>query len=210
MPSSPLIIAVSLALVGSHRAPPPPACAFPPLFAKSGSGQLAPPSAPITQQSSAKYADALRQWRTNCTTALKCNASIYKVEQLQWTQTSYIQPQIHPYDLYFFDPDTLNYTVPKYLADLKQRYGGVDAILLWSTFPQLGIDDRNQYDMVRTMPGGVAGVKALIAELHSHGVKVLLAYNPWDTGTRQERCGDGGYVGGTDANPCPPGTAMND
>lgn len=50
MPSSPLIIAVSLALVGSHRAPPPPACAFPPLFAKSGSGQLAPPSAPITQQ----------------------------------------------------------------------------------------------------------------------------------------------------------------
>lgn len=171
MPSSPLIIAVSLALVGSHRAPPPPACAFPPLFAKSGSGQLAPPSAPITQQSSAKYADALRQWRTNCTTALKytrllrllqplrCwpkladtavhraaslnlltrgnilmtslslsilnqrryNASIYKVEQLQWTQTSYIQPQIHPYDLYFFDPDTLNYTVPKYLADLKQR-----------------------------------------------------------------------------------------
>lgn len=71
MPSSPLIIAVSLALVGSHRAPPPPACAFPPLFAKSGSGQLAPPSAPITQQSSAKYADALRQWRTNCTTALK-------------------------------------------------------------------------------------------------------------------------------------------
>lgn len=49
------------------------------------------------------------------------NASIYKVEQLQWTQTSYIQPQIHPYDLYFFDPDTLNYTVPKYLADLKQR-----------------------------------------------------------------------------------------
>lgn len=72
-------------------------------------------------------------------------------------------------------------------ATCLQRYGGVDAILLWSTFPQLGIDDRNQYDMVRTMPGGVAGVKALIAELHSHGVKVLLAYNPWDTGTRQER-----------------------
>ena len=65
--------------------------------------------------------------------------------------------------------------VKKYLDDLKGRYGGVDALLLWPTFPQLGMDDRNQFDMFRTLPGGVPGLRALIGQLHARGVKVLLA-----------------------------------
>ena len=40
------------------------------------------------------------------------------------------------YDLFLFDPVAMNFTVDRYLADLKTRYGGVDAVLLWPTFPQ--------------------------------------------------------------------------
>jgi len=54
-------------------------------------------------------------------------------DALRWTQTSYIQPQMHPYDRYFYDPETGNFTVGRYLADLKTRYGGIDALLMWPT-----------------------------------------------------------------------------
>jgi hypothetical protein len=107
-------------------------------------------------------------------------------DDIPWTQTSYIQPQMHPYDRYFYDPVQGNYTVSRYLADLTARYGGVDSILMWPTYTNIGIDDRNQFDYFRTMPGGLAGVAAATAELNSAGVKVLWPYNPWDTGTRRE------------------------
>ena len=71
---------------------------------------------------------------------------------LAWTQTSYIQPQMHPYDRFFYDPETGSYTVDRFLDDLEARYGGVDAILMWPTY-NIGADDRNQFDLFRTMPG---------------------------------------------------------
>jgi hypothetical protein len=52
-------------------------------------------------------------------------------------------------------------------------------VLVWPTFPQVGIDDRNQFDWIRSMPGGVVGLKGMVAAFHAEGVKVLLPYNPW-------------------------------
>ena len=37
---------------------------------------------------------------------------------------------------------------------------------------------------MESLPGGVAGIKAVVAQLHARGVKVLWPYNPWDQGTR--------------------------
>ena len=45
-------------------------------------------------------------------------------------------------------------------------------MLIWPTYTNIGIDDRNQYDMIRSMPGGIAGIKKLVDEFHTHGVKV--------------------------------------
>jgi hypothetical protein len=129
---------------------------------------------------------------------LNYTGSVYDVPQLRWTQQSFIQPQIHPWDRFFYDPATRNYTIPKYLADLRTRYGGIDAVLVWPTFPQLGLDDRNQFGYIRSMPGGVEGLRAMVAAFHAQGARVLLPYNPWDRGTRRERCGDAPYsCGGT-------------
>jgi hypothetical protein len=44
--------------------------------------------------------------------------------------------------------------------------------------------------MIRSMPGGVAGIKALVDAFHARGVKMLLPFHPWDGGTRREKCGD--------------------
>ena len=39
----------------------------------------------------------------------------------------------HPFDLFFYDAATHNYTVSRYLEDVKARYGGIDAMLMWPT-----------------------------------------------------------------------------
>ena len=48
----------------------------------------------------------------------------------------------------------------------------------------MGIDNRNQFDLVRALPGGIEGVKKFVAQFKNSGVRVLFPYNPWDQGTR--------------------------
>jgi gamma-glutamyl hercynylcysteine S-oxide synthase len=47
----------------------------------------------------------------------------------------------------------------------------------------MGVDSRNQDQLIRDMPGYPGAVIQMIQEFHKNGVKVLLPYNPWDTGT---------------------------
>jgi formylglycine-generating enzyme required for sulfatase activity len=109
----------------------------------------------------------------------------YLKPELQWAQSSFIQPQMMVQDRYFYDPVQGKYTVDRYLDDLDKRYGGIDAVLIWATYPNMGIDDRNQMDMVRSMPGGIDGVKQMVADFHRHGVRVLFPMMMWDQGTRE-------------------------
>jgi formylglycine-generating enzyme required for sulfatase activity len=85
---------------------------------------------------------------------------------------------------YFYDPIAGKYTVDRYLDDLEKRYGEIDAVLIWPTYPNMGIDNRNQHDMIRSMPGGIAGVRQMIADFHRRGVRVLFPMMMWDQGTR--------------------------
>ena len=41
--------------------------------------------------------------------------------------------------------------------------------------------------MVRSMPGGVAGVRKVVEQLHAKGVKVLWPYHPWDSSTKGQQ-----------------------
>jgi len=56
-------------------------------------------------------------------------------------------------------------------------------VLIWPTYPNIGIDDRNQIDMVQSMPGGIAGTKQMVADFHRRGVHVLFPFMMWDQGT---------------------------
>ena len=47
------------------------------------------------------------------------NRSIFDVEELKWTATNYVQPQMHPFDKLFYDPVARNYTVDKWLDDVE-------------------------------------------------------------------------------------------
>ncbi|MES2393125.1 MAG: SUMF1/EgtB/PvdO family nonheme iron enzyme, partial [Acidobacteriota bacterium] len=86
-------------------------------------------------------------------------------------------------DRYFYDPVGGKYTVDRYLDDLEKRYGGVDAVLVWPTYPNIGIDSRNQFDLFHDMPGGIAGIKQMVADFHRRHVRVLFPVMLWDEGT---------------------------
>ena len=101
----------------------------------------------------AAWSKAMWDMRAACNSATGFDAdapdSVYNDPTLKWTQTAYMGPQMHPYDRFFYDPALGNgtggagYTVDRWLADLNARYGGIDQALIWPTYTNIGIDDRN-------------------------------------------------------------------
>jgi iron(II)-dependent oxidoreductase len=126
------------------------------------------------------------RWRGEKLAQLKYNGWEYDRPELNWTQSSFVQPQMMVEDRFFYDPAARRYTVDRYCDDLEKRYGGIDAVLVWAVYCNIGIDNRNQHDMVRALPGGLAGVKQMVSDFHRRGVRVLFPVMPWDIGTRDE------------------------
>lgn len=155
---------------------PPPAC-----FTIHGAWEGG--YTPCTPYSHTLWLDDLTHWRVERRIRIGYDPARYEMPALKWAQSEFMQPQMMVHDRYFYDPVAHKYTVDRYLDDLDKRYGGIDAVLIWSTYPNMGIDDRNQLDMVRSMPGGVAGVRQMVEDFHRHGVRVLFPMMMWDQGT---------------------------
>src|ERR1700761_1575636 len=126
----------------------------------------------------------MKRWRAEQLKRIGYDGSEYERPELKWTQSSYMQPQMMIQDRYFYDPIAGKYTVDRYLDDLDKRFGGIDAVLIWPTYPNMGIDDRNQFDLFHDMPGGIEGVRQMVADFHRHNVRVLFPIMLWDQGTR--------------------------
>lgn len=150
------------------------------LKAAWGSGS----TGPCSPESHQDWLADIRHWRAERRIRTGYSGARYDEPALRWTQSSFIQPQMMVHDRYFYDPAAGKYTVDRYLDDLGKRYGGIDSVLIWPTYPNMGIDDRNQHDMIRSMPGGIGGVKQMIADFHRRGVRVLFPMMMWDQGTR--------------------------
>ena len=131
-----------------------------------------------------KWLADMKRWRMEYLKRIGYNGSEYDRPELKWTQSSFMQPQMMVEDRYFYDPVAGKYTVDRYLDDLNKRYGGIDAVLVWHTYPNIGIDDRSQFDHFRDLPGGIPGIKQMVADFHRRGVRVLFPMMLWDQGTR--------------------------
>jgi formylglycine-generating enzyme required for sulfatase activity len=156
---------------------PPPDCMS---LHNAWEGNLVAGCAPLTHQ---RWIADLQHWRAERRIRIAYDPSRYEIPALEWTQSSFMQPQMMVQDRYFYDPVAGRYTVDRYLDDLDKRYGGIDAVLIWSTYPNMGVDDRNQLEMVESMPGGIEGVRQMIAGFHRRGVRVLFPMMMWDEGT---------------------------
>jgi formylglycine-generating enzyme required for sulfatase activity len=133
-----------------------------------------------------KWLADMKQWRTEYLKKIGYDDAEYRRPELRWAQSSFMQPQMMVEDRYFYDPAAGQYTVNRYLDDLENRYGRIDSVLIWPVYPNIGIDNRNEFDCFRDLPGGIPGIKQMVADFHRRGVRVLFPYMPWDQGTRQE------------------------
>ena len=131
------------------------------------------PLRPCSKEQIDNWLADIRHWRTERLLRIGYSGAEYERPELKWTQSSYIQPQMMVEDRYFYDPVAHKYTVDRYLDDVEKRYGGIGAVLVWHIYPNVGIDNRNQYDMLRAMPGGLAGLKQMTADFHRRGVRVF-------------------------------------
>ena len=111
---------------------------------------------------------------------------IYAREGIEWYRSAYVEAFLFMYDTSFYDREEGRYCIDEILDDGEREFGGYDIILLWQSYPRLGIDSRNQIDYYRDMPGGLQGLRAVVDRAHAGGVRVFINYNPWDIGTRRE------------------------
>ncbi|MSU25150.1 MAG: formylglycine-generating enzyme family protein [Opitutus sp.] len=125
-----------------------------------------------------------RQWRQEHLIRMGYSGANYERPELRWSQRNFVHAQMMVEERFFYDPVARRYTVDRYLDDLVARYGGIDSVLLWYVYPNIGLDDRNQFDLAADLPGGLPGLKQAVDGFHRRGVRVFIPTMPWDNGTR--------------------------
>lgn len=112
--------------------------------------------------------------------------SLYDRADLRWIREVYVMHLMMAWDKDYYDIQTGEFNWNKFQQRATRLYGGDDVICLWPTWPTLGLDQRNQFDMYRDLPGGLPKLRQLADTLRKHGTKFFIAYNPWDESTRSE------------------------
>lgn len=112
---------------------------------------------------------------------------LFKRKDLEWIRHSYVIHLIMAWNQrYFYNRSAKEYKLEDFIKRGKHLYGGDDVIGIWPTWPVLGLDQRNQWDMYRALPGGLEKQRTLAEMARSHGTRYFISYNPWDQSTRNE------------------------
>ncbi|MBL7845536.1 MAG: SUMF1/EgtB/PvdO family nonheme iron enzyme [Cyclobacteriaceae bacterium] len=111
---------------------------------------------------------------------------LYKRTDLQWIKKAYVMHLMMAWDKHYYDYETGRFNWQEFQQRGQKWYGGDDVICLWPTWPTLGLDQRNQFDLYRDLPGGLSKLRELADSLRIYGTKFFVAYNPWDESTRSE------------------------
>ncbi len=93
-------------------------------------------------------------------------------------------------DQLFYNPEKKEFTVRAFIDKCEKEFGRIDMVVLWHAYPRIGLDERNQFDFYRDIPGGISRLRKITDEFHLSNIKVFVNYNPWDTGTRREPLSD--------------------
>lgn len=146
--------------------------------------------APASGQDRDEWLSKIKKFRLSSRAANSLDGKLYEREDLRWVTRGFTCCFAFMYDRSFYNPDKGQFTIESFLDDGLSQFGGYDMVLLWQGYPRLGVDQRNQFDFYRDMPGGLPAIRDIVNKLHERGIKAAISYNPWDTGTRREGLSD--------------------
>ena len=112
--------------------------------------------------------------------------TLYNRKDIAWIKDSYIIVLQMAWDREFFDRFSGRYTYGEQLRNYQSQFGKIDVFGIWPTWPRLGLDQRNQWDLYRDMPGGTEQLRNFSNMSKMAGTKFFIAYNPWDNSTKRE------------------------
>jgi gamma-glutamyl hercynylcysteine S-oxide synthase len=116
----------------------------------------------------------------------KFDNSLFEREDLKWIRHSYVMHIMMTWDKFYYDYKDGKFHLNEFVQRGKKLYGGDDVISIWPTWPTLGLDQRNQFDLFQDLPGGTKKIHQLSDELHRQNIRFFVCYNPWDESTRSE------------------------
>ena len=114
------------------------------------------------------------------------NTELFERKDLQWIRKAFVMHLIMAWDQTFVQKEEEAFRLQHFLERGHRLYGGDDVIGIWPTWPSLGLDQRNQFDLFRDLPEGLVGLKKTAEDLKEQGTAFFLSYNPWDLSTRTE------------------------
>lgn len=181
LPGAQVVMALALLSGAGAGADDKPSPVGAPSLLRMGDHFIAPPAA---GQDRSAWMEQLRRYRERVRRQLP-GLELYDRVDLEWAADAYTCHFTFLYDRSVYDRELGRYTLAEFLDDGERAFGGYDVIVLWQGYPRLGVDERNQFDMYRDLPGGLTGLRELSRRAHERGVRVFVDYNPWDTGTRR-------------------------
>jgi formylglycine-generating enzyme required for sulfatase activity len=116
----------------------------------------------------------------------KFDNTLFERKDLAWIKESYLIILQMAWDREFYDRLTGKYTFAEVLRKGTDLFGYIDVFGIWPTWPRLGLDQRNQWDLYRDLPGGTEQLRNFAKLSRMSGTRFFIAYNPWDNSTRKE------------------------
>lgn len=116
----------------------------------------------------------------------KFDNTLFERNDLKWVRHAYVSHLIQNWDNYYYDYTNKKFNLEEFVKLGLKLYGGDDFIGIWPTWPTLGLDQRNQWDLFRDLPGGMGQIKKLAGMCNHNNSRLFICYNPWDESTRSE------------------------
>ena len=112
--------------------------------------------------------------------------SLYERDDLKWIRHSYLIALQFAWDRNFYDRFEGKYNFGEVIREANRIFGHFDVYGIWPTWPRLGVDKRNQWDMYSDLPGGTGQLRNFARLSRLYGTRFFIAFNPWDLSTRTE------------------------
>jgi formylglycine-generating enzyme required for sulfatase activity len=113
--------------------------------------------------------------------------TLFDRQDLQWIRDDYVIMLQFAWNKDFYDWQRQQFHYFSLLEKGSYYFGWLDVFGLWPTWPRLGVDQRNQWDLFSDLPGGLKQLRFFSLESKEMmGTKFFICYNPWDESTRKQ------------------------